>query len=382
MFSMRCISAILVSCMAVIAPALCVAADAVDSIIALLDARDSAITSIQYTMTQVKHRTAEGTKLLAELHPGKVEKLDDPEAPARQDFTRMRQGEKDRLENIQYEDDLKTIAGHVLRTWDGSIGRQYIPELRSGRVQRQRFSVSEETLDRARFEYNGKSLAAWLRDAKDTATVTSTGNLVEVTFSMMPARCILDKTKGYAVTQYDILKGGEVAYTMSIGEFEHCVATGVDVFIPRKYESTMFYPRVNSREAAPKPEMVPLVKAQVTVTSVTLNAPIAEDQFVIKFPANTRIYDEFLGQFIPTQALTPSDVEASIRAQAEAWRPQLVQDEAPSQGDGGASPVVSTAAKAVRGKPSFTIAIGSAAIIVCCVGVIIFVIYRCCCRRK
>jgi len=346
----------------------------------MLDARDSAITSIQYTMTQVKHRTTEGTKLLAELYPGKVQKLDDPEAPARQDFTRMRQGEKDRLENIHYQDDLKTVAGHVLQTWDGSVGKQYVRESQSGRVQRQRFSVSDEMLERATFEFSGKTLAAWLREVKDTAAVISTGNLLEVTFSMMPsmtARCVLDKSKAYAVTQYDILRGGEVAYTASVQEFQRYSANGVDIYIPRKYESTMFYPRVNLREAAPTPDMVPLVKTQVTIQTVTLNVPIPDEQFEIQFPPNTAVYDEFLGQFIPTVDFDP--VEASIRAQAEQWQAQLIQREAPAPGDpkntadNEPSPTEPATGAPARDGGS-VICIGSLALILCFIAVMIIML--------
>jgi len=388
MFGIRWIFAILVSCLTLIPPARCATDDSVESIIAFLEARDSAITSIQYTMTKVWHRTTEGTKLLAEQPPpGEVLELDDSETPIRHDFTRMRQGEKDRLEQLHYQDDLETIAGHILRTWDGSIGKVYVPETRSGRVERQRFRARTETVERASFEVAGKTLATWLRDTKDTAKVTSTGDLLEVTFQMMDgvtARCILDKTKAYAVTHYDILKGGEVSYTMSMHEFQHCVANGVDVFIPCKYEATNFFPRVNSRKAAPKPDMVPLTEAQITVTSITLNAPISDDQFVIKFPAGTRIYDEFLGRFLPRASLEPNDIEASIRAQAKTWRSELMQDEPTTQADAGPSPA-SAAAKPVPGKRSFPVAIGSAALIACCVAliiVVIFVMYRSWCRRK
>ena len=278
---------------------------AVGEICQILRQRESVIKSIKYEMTQIKHRTADGTKLLEQLRPGTVLKLDEPEAPARRDFTRVREAQKDSLEDVHYDEDLKTVSGRVLHAWDGSIGKRYIPKTKSGRIERKPFSVSEEFPEKAGLELMGKPLHQWLSENQETAQVRQTPDGTVVEFQVQRdiiARYLLDPAKGFLTKSYKIIKSGETAYEMTVNEYGTYTVDGVDIRFPIKYESTMSIPKVISpveKGEMPKIKMVPLVVASVEITKVQFNTKIPQDQFDIEFPADARIYDEFLGEFTP-----------------------------------------------------------------------------------
>ncbi|KPK62189.1 hypothetical protein AMJ83_11475 [candidate division WOR_3 bacterium SM23_42] len=287
-------------------PFACSAALSVDEICQIMQERESVIRSIKYEMTQIKHRTVEGTKLLEQLRPGTVLKLDEPEAPARRDFIRVREGEKDFVKDIHYDDDLKTIVGQVLHTWDGSIGKRYVPESKSGRVERNRFSISEEFVERAGLELMGKPVHQWLTERRETVQIkeTADGTLVEFEVQRdIIARYVLDPSKGFTPKSYRILKAAQTAYEMKVNKFEHYNVDGVDVYFPVEYESVMSIPRAVGpieKGKIPKVQMIPLVVATVNVKKVEFNPEIPERQFDIEFPPDAKVYDEFLGETVPT----------------------------------------------------------------------------------
>lgn len=311
----------------------CLAALSVDDIIHVLQERESAIRSVRYEMTQVKHRTAEGTKLLEKLRPGTVLKLDEPEAPQKRDLIRIRDGEKDFVKNILYSDDLKIVVGHSLNTWDGSIGKYYSPKTNSGRIERKHFSVPEEFPEKTGLELKGKPLHEWLTDRRETIQIKETPNGILVEFEFQPkyvARYLLDPRKGFLPISHEILSWGEMAFKIKVNKFEHYNVDGVDVYFPVNYESTMFIPDA-ARTTDPKhPKMTPLLVTKVEVTKVEFNPIIPDGQFDIEFSPDTSVYDEFLGGLIPTREVEKILQEA-IDEQVTEYSSKLLLKSRPAQ---------------------------------------------------
>lgn len=303
----------------------------VDDVIQALKSRDSVIDSFKYEMTQIKRRTKDGTKLLAEQHPGKVEKLDDPEAPARRDFVRIRSGEKDFLKDIHYSDDLSSITGQIFHAWNGSIGKRYVPETKSGRVEKQPFAISEEFPERAGLEFLGKPLYEWLEMHREKTRILPhpDGVLLEVEITKDYSVVFnLDPTRNFMPKEYKVLIGGSTGYEMQIEEYEDFDVDGVQVYFPVKYKSTIYTPRDNRRIQGKKPEMIALVKTVVDISKVELNPNVSDSQFEIDFPPGTKVYDEFLGQSLPTEKIERILLE-ELDNSADQYRTRLSQEPKP-----------------------------------------------------
>lgn len=195
----------------------CSAETKLDEIVQLMKQRESAIQSIKYEMTQTKYRTKEGSSVLEQMRPGIIMKMDNPEARARQDFIRIRQGEKDFVSAIIYNEDCITANTKNFLAWDGSIGKRYTPQANFGRVERKHFTVDEELAEKAGLELEEKPLYAWFSDPQKSSIVNETPNEVIVEVKIQPyvtARYLLDKEKNFSPKSYEILKGGQKAYEL------------------------------------------------------------------------------------------------------------------------------------------------------------------------
>ncbi|RKY10571.1 MAG: hypothetical protein DRP56_00635 [Planctomycetota bacterium] len=276
----------------------------VDEIVQILQKRESIVRTTEYEITQIKHRTKEGTEVWEELKPNSLAKLDNPETPARRDIIRIRKGEKDYVRDIHYRIGMEDVAGEVLKTWNGSIGKRYISQSNTGRVEKDHFTVDEELPERAGLELMGKPLHEWLNETK--TKVDETENGVKVEFEILQGLVVqytLDPNKDFLPSNYKILKSGQIAYEMNISEISSYEVLGDKVYFPVKYNSITYISKAlepYQKGKTQKFQMIPFLKTKVEVRRVEFNKEIPDTQFDIKFPENAHIYDEFLGSILPT----------------------------------------------------------------------------------
>jgi len=288
----------------------------IDDIIYALKQQDSVIYNIKYESKQIKRRTVEGIKILEKAFPGRVEKLDDPELPARYDFVRIQDGEREYLKTTLFNDDSKSINNTIINTWDGSIGKSFFSRSNSGRIIKERFSVDEEMPERTGLELLGKPLYEWLEDKKDFTNIDHTPEGIWIVFPFQPnteARYLLDSTKCFIPLKHEIIQNGQICYKVETKKIEKFQVNGFYIYFPTKYETTFSTIDITNKSEF---RMVPLVLTEVQISNVQFNKSYPDDQFDLQFPSGASIYDEFIERIIPTR-LSDKVIEDEIERQAK-----------------------------------------------------------------
>ena len=312
----------------------------------VLSQRDSVIQSFRYEMTQIKRRLPEGMEILSGnlLEENIKKRIQDGVV---RDFTRIRDGEKDFVEEIIYGENNKTISGKKICTWDGNIGRRYEPHKEYGRVEQKHFKLDADTVDAIQLEIFDKPLYVWLREKSDNIQLeeTADGMMIQIEIKGTTVRYLLAPDKGFLPKKVEFFAMGGLKRSVIVEEFAEKIVDGISVFVPIKIKATT-YAFKEKPIPGKKPNLVPLLETEIMVHSYDLNISTTDDQFTLDFPPGTTIYDEFLNQHIPkpdSLTLNIESLESQINEQAEALSKNYSDD--PNNTKKGVSNIVKQADK-------------------------------------
>ena len=287
-----------------------------DQAIASLEEQYSSIESFEFELTQRKHRTEAGMQfLIAQFGSERVFHQDNPTLPERKDFHKIiTAGVSDKyyMTEERYNSEENQIVGSIYRTWNGEIGKRYIPNDNSGRIERNPITDSEELVDKVFLKFEGIPIYQWLAKAHDTAVASQIEGSFKVSFvphDGIVATYIFKPSDNWAIQSMDVVRSsGQHMYKATIQKHEVKYANGIAIPVPVQYESIMYMPAVSADE-----DTEPLVVTDVQVLVAEFNKMYPDSQFDIQFPADADVYDEFIGQHRLSAEKLQNDIDKAVK---------------------------------------------------------------------
>lgn len=275
----------------------------VKNIALVLQRQDSMIRSVRYQMIQVKNDFVEGRKILAFLKPELIIPKSDKQdvIVVKKKYIRIQEGEKDFIHETLYDDGFKTIKSEYLFAWDGFSGRMYWPQENRGRIIEKLPTIDMDTFEVIGLDILGKKLYEWLLERADEIHISESREGIFIEFTKnkyLSLRYLLLSDQGFMPKRFEILKAGAVMRKVVVEEYVKSIIDGVDVFFPKEINTTQYIFKESRPKRGKIPETVPLLEAKIKVTDFAFNEPVSDDQFEIRFPVGTIIYDELFEEHL------------------------------------------------------------------------------------
>ena len=278
-----------------------------ETLASVLEGNSSAISNVRYTCSYSYELTPEGEHYFVRRMADKAKKdgyvpLSESERKERLEISVMDTRWKARIESKRYSSDGNELKQHNLNVWNGEMRKFYDVLNQKGKVGKKPMTMSGMRPENLGMCVANVPLHEYIR--KGTAMLAD--NTLTVSSGKQRVVAHLDPSQHYWPARIELFQDG------------HLRMRYFDIKV-RKYEvegQTIFFPisgKIESfRTDAQGSEPFLLTTGTVTVEDISFNSQISDSIFDFKFPDGTRLYDEFVDQWMTTGVTADEIIEHDI----------------------------------------------------------------------